>query len=316
MKERRRKSAFHSRTISSLIVVTACGGLLLIMTTAMGTQTLNKVITWGGNTADWNRALHLGGLRLGCSDPPSGCVNYAQQESKSQGVDKVFLAILLNKDKTPAYADEFSRLSQTHSFLYEVGFDDFVSQCQRQKLGFSDLSALLNEVSRNLKSANPNLHLGITLYEDELTSMRFPIRNLDENFRKSVDFVHLYPHYRKEAQSFSTSVQQSKELFPDAKIIPGVYAYDRRDYLPCASGSSKPCSNQEELSLFAQSLKERLAMLGDSGVGWIEFYPGSFGLEAHWDKWNEPRICRPERVQECIDNTRKMHEMVRQDLNP
>ena len=65
-------------------------------------------------------------------------MNYAQQLSKSQGVDKVFLAILLDPNKTPAYAVEYSQLSLTRPMLYEVGFDDFVSQCERQKLGFPE----------------------------------------------------------------------------------------------------------------------------------------------------------------------------------
>lgn len=313
---RKRKSPLRSGMIRSVILVTAAGGLLLVMTLAMGAQTANRVITWGGNTPDWNRALHLGGLRLGCSDPPMGCVNYAQQLSKSQGVDKVFLAILLDANKTPGYAGEFSRLSLTHPFLQEVGFDDFVSQCEHQNLGLPALSAMLGNVERNLKSANPNLHLGITLYEDELSSPRFPLKNLDEEFRKGVDYIHLYPHYRNEAQKFSASVQLARDIFPNAKIIPGIYAYDRRDYLPCAKGSSAPCSNQEELGLFAQSLKERLAMHSDAGGGWIEFYPGNFGLEDQWDKWKEPRFCRPGRIAECISNTKAMHEIVRQALNP
>ena len=141
------------------------------------------------------------------------------------------------------------------------------------KAGISGTSALLNEVARNLKSANPNLRLGVTLYEDDLTMSRFPLKNLDEGFRNSVDEVHLYPHYRKEVVSLLTAVQETKQLFPNSKIIPGVYAYDRRDYLPCARGSSAPCTKSEELNLFTQSLKERLAMLGEPDVEWIEFYP-------------------------------------------
>jgi hypothetical protein len=310
------KPAHRSRMISSRIVATACGALVLILTSAMGTQKLNKVITWGGNTPDWNRALHLGGLRLGCSDAPGQCVDYAEHLSKSQGVDKVFFAILLDLEKTPAYAGEYAQLSLTHPLLYELGFDDFVGQCERQKRDFPALSALLNGVARELKGANPKLHLGITLYEDELISSPFPLSHLDEQFRKSIDFVHLYPHYRKEAQSLSASVQQTRQIFPNANIILGIYAYDRRDYLPCARGSSTPCTNQEELSLFTQSLKERLAMLGNSNVQWVEFYPGSFGSEAHWDHWNDPRSCRQERLQECIENTKTMREVVRQVLSP
>jgi len=308
------KPARRSRMINARVAVTICGALLVILTSAMSAQVPNRVITWGPNTADWNRALHLGGLRLGCSDAPAGCVDYAERLAKSQGVDNVFLAILLNPGKTIAYAREYSQLSVGHSSLYEVGFDDFVSQCERLKLDPSSLSALLREVAHELKAANPKLRLGITLYEDELTSSTFPLGQLDEQFRKSVDFVHLYPHYRKEAQSFSSSVQKTAQMFPAAKMIAGIYAYDRRDYLPCSRGGA-PCTNQQELSLFTQSLKERLGMLGSSTVAWVEFYPGNFGNEAHWAQWKYPRACHQERIQECTENTQAMREVVRQALN-
>jgi hypothetical protein len=310
------KRAHRSRMISSQIIATACGAVLLIMNSAMGTQVSNKVITWGENTPEWNRVLHVGGLRLGCSDPPSGCADYAQRVSKSQGVDKIFLAILLKPDQTPAYIREYSQLSLNHPALHEVGFDDFVGQCERQNLPMTAMSALLDDIAQGLKGVNPKLLLGITVYEDELNSTRFPLMNLDEQFRKSVDFVHLYPHYRKESQGFSSAVQQTRQIFPSAKLVAGIYAYDRRDYLPCARGSSTPCTNEEELSLFAQAFKERLGMLGTSDVEWMEFYPGSFGSESQWQQWKAPRMCRPERLQECVANTKAMREVVRETLNP
>jgi hypothetical protein len=309
------KLAHRSRMISARIAATAFGALVLILASTMGAQIPNRVITWGPNTPDWNRALHLGGVRMGCSSAPGGCVGYVEQLAKSQGVDTAFLAISLNRGTVISYAREYSQLSLSHPTLYEVGFDDFVGQCEKQQLDPSSLSALLRELAHELKAANPKLHLGVTIYEDELTSTRFPLVQLDEQFRKSVDFVHLYPHYRKEAQSFSASVQKAAELFPASKIIAGNYAYDRRDYVPCARGNPTPCSNQEEISLFAQSLKERLAMLGSSNVEWIEFYPGNFGSEAHWDRWKDPRACHQERIQECDENTRALREVVRQVLN-
>ncbi len=168
-------------------------------------------------------------------------MDYAQQLSKSQGVDKRPSRFSSDSHKTPEYAREYSQLSLSHPVVYEVGFDDFVDQCERQNRGLSSVSVLLNQVTHELKSANPRLHLGITLYEDELQSSDFPLKNLDERFRASVDFVHLYPHYRKEARGFLMSVEQARQIFPDgSKIIAGLYAYDRRDYLPCARGSSTP----------------------------------------------------------------------------
>jgi hypothetical protein len=219
-------------------------------------------------------------------------------------------------DQTPEYVREYSQLSLSHPALYEVGFDDFVGQAERQKLPLAAMSALLGGIAHELKGANPRLNLGITVYEDELYSSRFPLADLDEQFRKSVNFVHLYPHYRKEAQSFAASVQLAEKIFPAAKIIAGIYAYDRRDYLPCSGGNSTPCTNDEEISMFTQSFNERLSMLQKSSVDWIEFYPGNFGSEADWNLWKQSRICHAERVQECVQNTKAMREVVKRSLNP
>jgi hypothetical protein len=286
------------------------------MASAVASPFPNKVISWGENSPEWNRTLHLGAVRLGCSDPPSSCAESAQKAAQSQGVDKAFLAILLKADQTPAYSSEYSQLSLSHAALYEVGFDDFVGQAERQKLPLPAMSALLVGISRQLKAVNPKLNLGITVYEDELYSSRFPLADLDEQFRKSVNFVHLYPHYRNEAQSFAASVQLAAKIFPAAKIIAGIYAYDRRDYLPCSATNSTPCTNDEEIRLFAQSFKERLGMFQNSSVDWIEFYPGNFGSEAEWKLWRQSHICRAERVQECVQNTKAMREVVKRSLNP
>jgi hypothetical protein len=301
--------------IRSRTIAAACGSFFFLIGSAMGGPVSSKVITWGENTPEWNRALHLGATRFGCSDAPSSCASEAQRVSKAQGVDKVFVAILLKPGQTPAYMREFSQLSMNHPAVYEVGFDDFVTQCEKQKMSMAAMSALLSDIAQGVKSVNPKLRFGITVYEDELTSSDFSLTALDENFRRSVDFVHLYPHYRKEARPFSAAVERAKQLFPSAKIIAGIYAYDRRDYLPCTRGGSAPCTNQEEVSLFEQSLKERLSAVGNSDVEWAEFYPGNFGGEARWQLWSQPRICRQNRLQECIQNTQAMREIVKQALN-
>lgn len=299
------------------LVGAGCLTILLMLHAAMGSQSPNRVITWGENTSDWNQALNLGALRLGCSGAPASCVGYADQATRSEGVSTAFLAIILDVNHTPDYMRQYSQLSLNHPSLYEVGFDDFVGQAERQKLPFAELSSFLSEVADSLKSANPKLHLGITVYQDEFYAPRFPLDQLDEHFRRSVDFVHLYPHYRKEAEPFAATVQRAIQVFPQAKIIAGNYAYDRVNYLPCARGNSAPCTDQEEVSLFAQTFKERLAMLGNSDVAWMEFYPGRFGSEAQLDIWNDPRRgCHPDRIQQCVQNTKAMREIVRQALHP
>ena len=302
--------------IRAQILAAACLAGVLAAHVALAGQASGKIITWGGNTPEWNRALQLGALRVGCSDPPASCADYAQQFSKSQGVDKVFLSILLQAEKTPVYVREYSRLSLNHPAVYEVGIDDFVGQCDKLNMTLPALSAFLVQVTQALKGTNPKLAFGITVYEDELTSDHLPLANLDERFRKSVDFVHLYPHYRQEKLGFSAATQQTLKLFPQAKIIAGVYAYDRRDYLPCTSGNSAPCTNEQELTLFSQSFKDRLAAVDSGEAQWLEFYPGNFGDEAKWPNWTAPRICKPARLRECVDNTIAMRAIVRKALNP
>jgi hypothetical protein len=267
--------------------------LVIIVQAAIAGQAPVKVITWGGNTPEWNHALHLGALRVGCSDPPVSCADYAQQIAKSQGVDKIFLSVLLQSEKTPVYARDYSRLSLSHPALFEVGVDDFVSQCDKLNMTVPALSAFLAQITHDLKGANPKLAFGITVYEDELTSDHLPLLNLDAQFRNSVDFVHLYPHYRQEKVSFASAAQQALKIFPQAKIVAGVYAYDRRDYLPCTRGNSTPCTNEQEVNFFTQSLKVRLAAVASGDAEWLEFYPGSFGDEAKWPNWTAPRICKP-----------------------
>lgn len=273
-----------------------------------------EVLTWGGNTPTWNRDLHLTGVRVGCSGSLAQCINEVNTIASQQGVHNVFLAIFLHPGRTPNEAAQYSQYSVTHPVLYEVGFDDFVSQCEKLENNPVRVSSLLLEVARNLKSANPHLHLGITVYEDQLTSPRFPLSQLNPEFRQQVDFVHLYSHYRQEAQPFLSSVRIAKQLFPSAVIIAGVYAYDRRDYLPCAAGSSAHCTKEQELALFEQSFREQMSLLRNGTIGGIEFYPGDFGRITQWDGWQQPRICQASRRSQCVETTEAMRDFVRSFL--
>lgn len=288
---------------------------LLLLPASIAIRPNQNIITWGGNTRAWDRALHLTAVRIGCSGAPSGCVHEADQIAAEQGVQRVFLAILLNPIRTANDARDYSQLSLSHPELYEVGFDDFVGQCEKLGRNPSVLSPLLGEVVHRLKSANPNLHFGITLYQDQLSSAGFPLGQLSAGFRQQVDFVHLYSHYRREPESFGASVQLAKQIFPSAQVIAGIYAYDRRDYLPCAPGNSTRCTNQEEMTLFERSFRERLTMMADDNLDGIEFYPGGFGKEASWQGWEQPRSCQIGRRAECITNTVAMRQFVRKSLD-
>ncbi len=287
---------------------TIAGALLAISAGAASNPYSGHIITWGGNSAPWNRLLGVDGIRLGCSSPPDSCVNDAEQMARSQGVKRIFISILLNS-KALANAALYSRLSVHHPVVYEIGLDDFVSQAEKQQLSQAALNSELDAFAWQLKSVNADLKLGITLYMDQVPSNRLDLTSLSARFRRAVDYVHLYPHYRQEAQSFASAVRSAQEIFPGARVIAGVYAYDRRDYLPCSKNGAR-CSNEQELSLFRDSFQERWDMLREGRIAAIEFYPGSFGLESQWPGWNYPRSCQQGRRQECVANTQAMRRMI------
>ena len=272
------------------------------------------VITWGENSADWNRTLGLTGLRFGCSDAPASCTREANRLASSQNVSQLFVATLLNPSRIVSDAQAYSGLSLTSKVLYEVGFDDFVGQSQKTKLDGRALSSLVSDVARQLKSQNYNLKFGITLYADELTNGELERLALDNDARQTVDFIHLYLHYRKQNNPFQTYVEHAEQLFPNAKIIAGSYAYDRREYLPCSPGNSARCSDGDEREMFNKTLQEQLDLARAGAINGIEFYPGLFGREDSWKQWDNPRFCRQEERKECLQTTQSMRQTVKKLL--
>lgn len=287
--------------------------LLLIATAAICATSKNQflIVTWGGNSPEWNRILHLSGVRLGCSDLPASCLQQVDQIAATQHVSSVFLAILLNPARIAADSPSYGTLGVSHPNLVEVGFDDFVSQAQKLALKPSELATLLENTAANLKSRGSKLRLGITIYQDQLSNGQLDRLRLSDGFRQSIDFVHLYPHYRKERMSVMESIAQVKQVFPNAKLLLGSYAYDRREYLPCSLDSRTRCSSEEEINLFDQSLREALRIAGSGAAAGIEFFPGDFGAEESWKGWNNPRSCKQGERGVCLQNTLAMRERLR-----
>lgn len=269
------------------------------------------IIAWGENSSDWNRVLHLSGVRIGCSGAPASCLQQVDQIAGSQHVSSVFLAILLNPANVAANSAMFGDLAASHPDLAEVGFDDFVSQCEKTHLGPSELSGLLQSVAANLKSRSSKVQFGATIYQDQLVSGELDRLQLSDAARQSIDVVHLFPHYRKERKSVTEYVAEAKRAFPNAKVILGVYAYDRREYLPCSAASRTPCSTDEEINLFDQIFREDLRIAGSGGVAGIEFFPGNFGAEDTWMGWNNPRACKQDEKAACVQNTMAMRAKIR-----
>jgi len=272
------------------------------------------VITWGGNSPEWNQILHLSGVRIGCSDASASCLKEVDQIAASQHVSSVFLAIALNPSRVASDAATYGSVAGTHPSLVEVGFDDFVSQAQKTNLDPAALSSLLESVASNLKARNSKLQMGITLYQDQLDSGQLDRLQLSDSARRSVDYVHLFPHYRKERKPVSEYIARAKQVFPNAKVMLGVYAYDRREYLPCAIGDQARCSSEEEVNLFDQNLRGDLQIASSGEAAGIEFFPGNFGDEDAWKGWNNPRACKQGEKGVCVQNTVAMRAKIRDEM--
>jgi hypothetical protein len=296
--------------------VAACFVLLVAVTSLLsaGPRPGFLVITWGGNSPEWNRALHVSGIRIGCSDAPASCIQQVDQMAASQHVSSVFLGILLKPTNVAANSAIFGNLALSHPNLAEVGFDDFVSQCEKTQLGPSELSSLLQTIASNLKSRSAKVQFGATIYQDQLVTGELDRLQLSDGARQSIDTVHLFPHYRKERKSVTEYIAEAKRVFPNARVILGVYAYDRREYLPCAAGTHEACSSEEEVNLFDQVFRENLKIANSGAVAGIEFFPGSFGGEDSWKGWDAARACKQGERATCVQNTVAMRGKVREAM--
>jgi hypothetical protein len=299
----------HKRSTLAIFLV---GAMQLCVPTARAQS--GKVIAWdvASNTPEWNRALGVWGARQGCSSAPNGCVHFAKELAHKYHV-KVFLSIPLNSS-TPEYAVQYSQLSSSAPELVEVGVDDFVALYRKLDSSSSDAISVVQGTISNLKSINPNLKFGISPYEDELESPFVQDSKLPAAIRAKFDYIHLYPHFRKNGVNYGKYIPEVKRRFPNARIIAGAYAYDRRNYLACSQGGRSACSVDEELALFQKTIAIENGLLKDGTVDAIEFYPGNFGHEAQWKGWQNPRTCLPGDQDACVQTTKQLHEIAVKEL--
>jgi hypothetical protein len=268
------------------------------------------IYTWIGNTAGWDRKLHISGYRMGCdAGDPEGCVRDATEAVAQEHLTTIFLSMFVDPTHALSDARAFSRLSLTHPFIAEAGFDDFVGRYDKlfSRPGI-DPPVWLREVVHNIKYENANLGFGVTIYEDDLNSPHLRPPDLPADIARSVDFVHFYLHYRADAARYDDAVKRVKVLFPRARIIAGIYAYDRINYIPCSPATARPCSPDEEISLYQQALSMDVRLLKQGQIVGVEFYPGFFGKENEWGGWKHSDYCSPDRVAECIHNTQIMRQ--------
>jgi hypothetical protein len=235
--------------------------------------------------------------------------------AKRQQLSKVTLAISVDLDQLAAQTLEYSELSKSEPAIAGVGIDDFHSQLRRWLVArpLTTMSVLARAI-RNLKVRNPDLKFGITLYEDDLDGVALDA--LPNDVRLGIDRVSLYLHYRAAGPDYINFVGVSKQMFPNAQILAGVYAYDRIDYLPCAHTMRRACTAAEEQSLFESTARIQARLIQSRELAGVEYYPGRFGQEADWEGWNALRICSSRRRDECVAQTRRLREIAARLLGP
>lgn len=294
------------RIVSAAILGTIVLGLAIVRVRGAGKW---MVITWGENTPEWNHKLGVTAIREGCSGTPTACIN----QVKSQNDRRIFLSILLKTAIPGNYGAQYGLLARQVPSLLAIGADDFVGQYEKLFLGgFQDPPSALRSLINGIKAADPDLGFGLTVYEDDLQSPYLSDPKFSSADRAKVDYVHLFMHYRTDTPNTPKYVEEAKSVFPNAKIILGVYAYDRISYLPCAKGGP-PCTAQQERDYLRQGLDADFRLLEDGDASGIEFWPGSFGRIGEWKGWDESRIC-PGRKSECVQNTEQMEQIVAQEF--
>jgi hypothetical protein len=280
------------------------------MTLFPGAAMCTDVISWGDNTVEWNHRIGVTEIRMGCDLSPSACMQRVAEVARAQQVGHVSVAISGEPDAIATSMLEYSTLSVREPALASVGIDDFLSMYWRWVVAHPiDAPQQLLLAARNLKSGNPALRFGITLYEDDLDSPF--LGTMPQQVRAAVDRVSLFLHYRGSGPGLAEFVDVVKRLFPNASIIAGVYAYDRIDYLPCARHEKTSCTYEEESALFEATLANQLRLVKSGVLAGIELYPGQFGREDDWAAWKNERICRPVRRTGCIAQTKRLREVMR-----
>ena len=274
-------------------------------------------------TEEWRDRMGVDWERLSCRVrsrlKPEACIEYVKK-SPRPGIDKYFLYMSVD-DPTTLQNDslEYSRATLDVPQIEEVGIDDFFGTYYgwHKNSHIKNPAEFLRNVIDNLKSVNPRLKFGITLYEDELDPSTYSYIDdvhLPPDIKDKFDYIHLFMHYRKNGPRFAQYVDMAKALFPNAKIIAGVYGYDRIDYFPCAQDDStkRSCTHQEEIDLFNQALNLQLELLKEGKVVGLELYPGYFGAENKLDYG--PRrnqlTCKTERLTQCVMNTQVMRDSI------
>lgn len=285
-----------------------------------------KVITSSNNVTDFQKQLLPTDFGNGCSGTPESCLNKVKTKVEAKGIDKTGEYLAISKDPAliAGYALQYSQLSVQNPWLKEISIDDFYYTYRDWKTAGVDYKTLIETVATNTKQANPNLKFGVILYEEQLESALLSDEELPASTKAKIDYVHLFIHYRENGSNYRNYVNWIKSHYPNAKVIAGVYDYDRIDYMPCAyspNGFTRPlaadikCTAQEELDYYKETLQIQTEMLKNAEVYALHLYTGPYDAQTPWPGFDSSINCLPERKEECIQNTTVINEATFQILN-
>ena len=312
----RKKSYIIILVLILIIVIAYKYDFLNVKSLYVGYTEFNVGIYGLDNTGEWINNLGVNYLKFDCKLTPQECIQKVNTEASSNNVQSISLVLNDNyntaekKNKLLDYALNYSQLSLSNIYLKEVGFGKIKEAINDMEYGTGmEPTSLINNFITNLKYYNSNLKFSIIVEEED---WRIPSVSLPEEIREKVDTLYFYIAYRQNGlilESYKSSINRLKELYPNAKIILGSYAYDRIDYIGCWFYSAK-CTQTQEIDYFKILTRFQRELLIKEEIDGIEFYPGNFGNEASWNEWNNQEVCLSSRKSECITNTQSMRNLM------
>jgi hypothetical protein len=274
----------------------------LVSTFVFGANPSFPVMAWGIRPTE-QASPFVNELRYGCHAEPAECVERYKPTGSVRAIAIAF-AQAVEPRQNIEKAKLFSELSVAHPVLKEIGVDDLFSFMK--KLDVDDKGRYLEGLVDATKSSNQSLQFGITLYENEISSISDSETSFPKRVREKIDRVAFYLHYRKNFDKYEDYVNRLRALFPNAAIYGGVYHYDRVDYIGCSQKLPIKCTEDAEVTLYKETLELQVSLMKSKKLDGLEFYPGFLGNEDSWPAWSKRKICSESRRRKCVENTKEM----------
>jgi hypothetical protein len=229
------------------------------------------VIAYGMAAPGQVSAYGITALR-GKFDPSSGILDVYQEGIvvlRNSNVFKTSLEAMVEEAR--ACAQESKKVPK----LKEVSIDDFLDWYMEARA--AGRASVLDSIIDAVKSTNPALRFGVTIYEVELPGVvpgHYDIGVMPLAERRRIDVVHFYASSRPNLVNLPRYIDLLRREFPNAVFFIGLYNQDRGDFEHRPSASV-----DEEEKLFSEGVRETCSLISSGKAGGIEFYPGRFGLE-------------------------------------